>query len=1216
MPPEALETQRIVPSQLISGTQPQVPFAVGTLTPGEEVAGRYRIEKAIGSGGSARVWLAYDAIERRPVALKEIAPLTEKAAEWAALQFRREFFAMRKLQHPGTVKVYDCGTLPNGNRYIAMEPVGGEDLRERALRRFLSRSETLRLLTELGQILAFVHARLFVHCDIKADNVRLLEDGSVKLMDFGLMHQLGTSTGGAMFGTPAYMAPEWQRAGTIDGRADLYSLGILGFFAITGELPFHGRTLSALFTAHRERPPPEPSVFVPVDPAIEAIVLKLLAKDPADRFQNAGELLRALASITGATLAEEPLAASASYLHVPVVVGRSLELAALEVALDETKRGQAPALFIGAPAGVGKSRLLAELELRAALSDLLVATGQCHPEGFSPLAPLRQGLRMLAARSPKSILEPHAKTLEHLLHGDEHDETHNVGAIPPKHTVFEALGTWLSDLAAEKPFVLCLEDLHWADPATVEHFNVAIRALRDSPALVVATYRPNEVPRQSVIHQTMDEGLTRLLELRPLSTSDLANLVAQALPGFAAPQPFVSELHAATAGNAFFATECLRLLIEEGALTRSAGRWLAADDLALRALPPTIEAVVRDRLQNLPEAAAIFLRKIAPAGRVLDVSLLRAVSDLPEEALFEVLDLCTERQFLLRCESRYLFTHDTVQGAVYLDTHPADRRVYHGTIAAHLEATLEGPEGARAVGYHYARSNEPRRAIAPLLRAGNYLVTRGAQLEGFLLLREAAELLEKAPDYPDQQTLLVETWGALIEVGYTADTPASFHYASKLFAHWGKTIDLAEGARLVRKAFDEAERAPSPKERQALLTELTRERKVTHAKTPAEVFLKRAEYRVPQSIALAIMRRTEEFSAVIEETLRDHPETSPYRAATLIAKGGLTAHTGHFAGIVEELGGHVERLRQFIADVPTCPARVAWGMGMGAYFLNMNLALMGSELDTRATVDGFAMADRLGSVDLRIYHLFAQVVRASFVGDASTFVPHLGEMTSWMRRLGNPRLPERNLAIYTPPYYLEREDLEGATAIVRRGEQIHRDILPGDGWLALYVKIYGACLHVLARDWDQAEPALHEAIEHALKMDFRMATYAMIHLARLEIARRRPTFAQAAAERALARAVNPDTANPWDEILARRALAAAHTDADVVAHHLRLAVALAAKTGNILQEGIAWYSLAGLGSAAGDRVGTLARLSVAEARFVAAHAEIWESRVHEAKREW
>ena len=199
------------------------------LEPGTLVRGRYRIERVLGEGGMGRIWLAEDLQELRQVALKEMQVpegLSPSKVEELVLMFRHEFFAMTKLQHPGTLKVFDCGMTESGNRFITMEVVSGKDLSTLAREEPLDARTIFRILIQMAQVLAFIHARLYVHCDIKASNVRIMDDGTVKLMDFGVMHQLGTPSPGRLKGTLEYMAPEWQRGASIDGRADLYSLGV------------------------------------------------------------------------------------------------------------------------------------------------------------------------------------------------------------------------------------------------------------------------------------------------------------------------------------------------------------------------------------------------------------------------------------------------------------------------------------------------------------------------------------------------------------------------------------------------------------------------------------------------------------------------------------------------------------------------------------------------------------------------------------------------------------------------------------------------------------------------------------------------------------------------------------------------------------------------------------------------------------------------------
>lgn len=387
------------------------------LVPGAEVGGRYRIHSLLGAGGMARVWLADDLEQRMQVAFKEmLVPGAGTAAgtaartaagaaaelEESALLFRREYFAMKKLQHPGTVRVYDCGVMETGHRYITMEVVGGRDLSEIAARPLPS-GEVRRILGQLAQILGFVHSRLFVHCDIKAENIRLTDAGDVKLMDFGIMHPIGTRALHKVWGTPAYMAPEWRARGIIDGRSDLYSLGVLGFLLLTGMTPFGTEAQTRPMRAQLMRPALELSVLAEVDPALSAIILRLLERDPGDRLQSAAELAAALHEASGgadagandAALAEEPLAARASFLHLPVVVGRARETAALAARLAAATRREARALLIGAPAGVGKSRLVQELELDARNVDVPVALGQCRAEGLSARAPVEQALRAL-----------------------------------------------------------------------------------------------------------------------------------------------------------------------------------------------------------------------------------------------------------------------------------------------------------------------------------------------------------------------------------------------------------------------------------------------------------------------------------------------------------------------------------------------------------------------------------------------------------------------------------------------------------------------------------------------------------------------------------------------------------------------------------------------------------------------------------------------------
>ncbi|HEX3757073.1 MAG TPA: protein kinase [Kofleriaceae bacterium] len=1194
----------------------------GTLAPGAVVGGRYRIDRLLGAGGMAQVWLADDVERRMQVAFKEMmVPRLRTAAELdeSTLLFRREYFAMKKLQHPGTVRVFDCGVMETGNRYLTMEVVKGRDLCEIAAGP-LPPGEVHRILERMAQILGFVHSRLFVHCDIKAENIRITDAGDVKLMDFGIMHPIGTRATSKVWGTPEYMAPEWHEHGIIDGRSDLYSLGVLAFFLLTKQTPAVSdaaagagtRTSTEEAAAGVAIDPAAALAAVPgVDPALSAVVLRLLARDPRDRFGAAAELVAALHAASGEPVVDEPIAARASYLHVPVVVGRSRETAELAARLAAARACNARALLIGAPAGVGKSRLLQELELDARSLDVPFALGQCRAEGLSPRAPVEQALRALIPATPAVVLDPLRPLLGKLLPSVAGPST-VVFRDPSKEkiAVFEALSRWLRTLAEIGPFILAFEDLHWADSATLETMNVIIRALHGTRGLVVATFRSDELSRLSLAFQTVDEGLTDRVELAPLSEHDLTTLVELALQGFHPGPALARNLYEATRGNVFFATECLRALIEEGTLTRRLGTWTAAPELSHRQLPRSIQQVVLARLSTLSSDQVAFFQRLAPAGRMLDVPLIQAVGDVSDRELFQLLDEGVERQFLQYVEGRYFFTHATVHEAIYEGTPEPMRRRFHNRIAEHLvHSAGDRPDAARAIGYHFARSDEPTRAIDPLLRAAERALDERTMFDAFLLLEETAGLLEANPGVPDRDARLIAVWGDLVEVGYTSSTPACVRYAQKLFQHWDATVDLARGQAEIKAALEAVIAAPT-EQHVELLTELFPEIQIHAARHPRDVFLKRSEYRILESIALAITGRTAEFFAGLDRTDQEHPPESPYRAATHVAIGGLTSHTGHFRYAVDEMRQHIAVLRGFVDLVPGCPRRLQWALGMGAYFMNMNLALMGLPLDELATGDGFAIAERLGFTDLRIYHLFSQIVRASFIGDGSAFAPPFAEMNDLMRKLGNPLLPARNLAIYTPPYYLERGELELARAVIARGEHLAR-LLPGDRWLQLYVDVYRACLHVAAGAEAEAAAGIAGALASARASDFRMETLVLIYQARFETARGDLAAARTAADAALVRATDPLRANPFDEILARRALAELGDDGRAIADLAR-AQALAARTHNVLQEGIVRLALAGR-LWADDRAAAAAHLDAAEARFTQARADRWLRRVQDQR---
>jgi beta-lactam-binding protein with PASTA domain/tRNA A-37 threonylcarbamoyl transferase component Bud32 len=257
------------------------------------VGDRYRVEARIGQGGMAEVYRGFDPVLGRTVAIKVLLPQFARDAGFVA-RFRREAQAAARLNQPNIVGVYDTGA--DGDRqYIVMEFVEGRTLAEfLAGGRTLTPMQAVDLTQKVAAALASAHAQGIVHRDIKPGNVMVTRDGTVKVMDFGIARMQTDITApqtSSVIGTPAYLSPEQAQGQAVDARSDLYSLGCVLYELLAGRPPFTGDTPVAIAYKQVNETPVPPSAHNPdVPPRLDAVVMKCLAKNPANRYQTAEEL--------------------------------------------------------------------------------------------------------------------------------------------------------------------------------------------------------------------------------------------------------------------------------------------------------------------------------------------------------------------------------------------------------------------------------------------------------------------------------------------------------------------------------------------------------------------------------------------------------------------------------------------------------------------------------------------------------------------------------------------------------------------------------------------------------------------------------------------------------------------------------------------------------------------------------------------------------------
>jgi serine/threonine-protein kinase len=269
-----------------------------TPLPGEVLAGRYRLVEQLGSGGMGQVFRAVDEELGRDVAVKVLAPhlLDDPRAKE---RLRREARSAAALTHPNVVTLYDT-TVDDEQQFLVMEFVDGQTLAARLEEGPLPESEAIRVADEVAAALEAAHAQGLVHCDIKPANLLLHPDGRVKVTDFGIARVVDATqtTTGQVYGSVPYIAPERARGELAGPSSDLYALGCILYEMVTGQPPFVGSTPTDTLSQHLHAVPQNPSELrTGVSAGLDAVVVRLLAKEPTDRHEDATSLRRDLARL-------------------------------------------------------------------------------------------------------------------------------------------------------------------------------------------------------------------------------------------------------------------------------------------------------------------------------------------------------------------------------------------------------------------------------------------------------------------------------------------------------------------------------------------------------------------------------------------------------------------------------------------------------------------------------------------------------------------------------------------------------------------------------------------------------------------------------------------------------------------------------------------------------------------------------------------------------
>lgn len=796
------------------------------------IVGPYRIIEPLGEGGMGVVYRAHHETSEQPVALKTVKAL---APTWVH-GIRREIHALNRIRHPGIVRILDHGVF-EGRPWYAMALLEGESLRRRIHRTWspfegrllsdcateiLSATESLSqsgpaagddpmlpstatrgsivrpagvppaaagdlagavsLVQQICGTLSFLHGEGFINCDLKPENILLVDERPV-IIDFGLSAYHPGGSGREFLqpvpgraGTKAYMSPEQRRGELVDARSDLYAIGCILYELVVGQPPYRPAP-GQVEDGPRLLSPSELARDVP--PALEAIILKLLADDPSDRYGYADEVALELARLGGKGQSTSSLPEARPYLYRARFVGRDSFMERLGALRNAAIEGRGAMALLGGESGVGKTRLAIELtrvvssrKMRIIMTEVTPRAAEApvggRPMPGAPLQALRPLLEAIAERCEAggeavtasllggrlSVLAPYEPALAQLALRTNQSPAIPLAPEAARRRLFADLAETLSRFAAEKPLFWVFDDLGWADELSLSFLkSLSAEFLARTPMFLLGSYRTEEA----------NEAIAEIAKLEHVVHSVLPRLDPNAVRSMAGdmlalrdpPDGFVDFVEGQAEGNPFFVAEYMRAAVSERVLFRNQGQaWelFPGSDPSMpgyaNLFPRPLRELIERRIRDLSAGGQLMALAAAVLGRETEIETLYEVASLDERDAIGALDELVRRQVLDPLGGETVrFAHDKLREVTY-GVAPAERlKALHGRAANAIERRLEGDGASNrsnqsdhslaVLGHHFAAADEPRKAAPYLKRAADYARSAYANADAIRLYEEA-----------------------------------------------------------------------------------------------------------------------------------------------------------------------------------------------------------------------------------------------------------------------------------------------------------------------------------------------------------------------------------------------------------------------------------------------------------------------------------------------
>jgi predicted ATPase len=780
------------------------------------------------------VYLAHDTRLNRQVALKLLRAGAEHDQK-ERQRLLREARSAAALNHANIVTIYSIEEVDE-SIFIVMEYVEGETLTDRSSDRELELARLLDLGAQTADALAAAHSAGVIHRDIKPSNLLVTAQGLVKLLDFGIAKMVRPTppagidpnaafetAEGAIIGTVSYMSPEQVRGESLDGGTDIFSLGTLLYEAAAGKRPFIGSATVFIMHEIASKEPAPPSQLNPELPEqFDQIIKRALAKDRRLRYQSASEFAEALRRLEAEVLASPPrkrTVADAAGVEpkTEALVGRVAELVKLDEILRRTTNSYGRLVFLTGEPGIGKTAL-AEAFLRRAHQQhpgVLFSRGQCVEQYGAGEAylPVLDALGSLLAGPHRervaSVLRTHAPTWTLQFPGSivsteslKHLEKETLGAT--KGRMLREIGNALEELAAGSSLILVLEDLHWADPSTIDLLRYLGRRIANKPIMLVGTFRPadaelSESPLKAYRLEMKTHRLCDEVELGSLGLEHIAMYLDSRFTPHDLPRELAMLMFRKTEGHPLFVSSLVQYLLDRGDISEVNGRWALTQPYSAIDLetPENVRSMIKKTIESLDADDLRALQYASIEGEEFHSSVLAGLLDADSLTIEERLErLARVNRLIQTCgeeelpdgsiTTRFRFAHALYQNVLYGDLVGERRRQLHRQAGEILEAHYGDRSGrvASQLAVHFQRGRSFDRAFRYMVWAGDNSALVYATAEAAEHYSNALELVSRLPT-PDQTAANI---AVCLKRGHVERARSRFDHA---IADFDRAIEIA-----------------------------------------------------------------------------------------------------------------------------------------------------------------------------------------------------------------------------------------------------------------------------------------------------------------------------------------------------------------------------------------------------------------------------------------